>query len=214
MLLTVLCLVLSACAYSRSVLPEGVGLLSSSAVQEPDSLSSQHSPEMTSQPADLSISDFSPSVLSGEVGRQAECALSVLPVGLDREQLILINDNPDVVQIAELSFAEEGAGMVLRLRLAFVGEGKAQITVQSADGKSCSNTLQLEIGGREDSMMVFITPSGGKYHCSASCGGKNAFEVPLSQAIQEGYTPCKRCAGQQMSSLPVTGGRAEAQPAG
>ena len=124
------------CAYSRSVLPEGVGLLSSSAVQEPDSLSSQHSPEMTSQPADLSISDFSPSVLSGEVGGQAECALSVLPVGLDREQLILINDNPDVVQIAELSFAEEGAGMVLRL--AFVGEGKAQITVQSADGKSCS----------------------------------------------------------------------------
>lgn len=41
---------------------------------------------------------------------------------------------------------------------------------------------------------VYITPSGARYHYSASCAGKNARASTLSSARAGGYTPCKKCA--------------------
>ncbi len=42
---------------------------------------------------------------------------------------------------------------------------------------------------------VYRTPSGTRYHLSLSCGGKNAYEVTLDEAVESGLTPCKKCAG-------------------
>ena len=42
--------------------------------------------------------------------------------------------------------------------------------------------------------MVWIPQSGSKYHSKSSCSGMNSpQQVPLSQAISNGYEPCKRC---------------------
>ncbi|MCH5209529.1 MAG: hypothetical protein J1F01_01060 [Oscillospiraceae bacterium] len=41
---------------------------------------------------------------------------------------------------------------------------------------------------------VYITPTGVRYHYSASCAGKNARATTLSSAQASGYTPCKKCA--------------------
>ena len=39
---------------------------------------------------------------------------------------------------------------------------------------------------------VYITPTGKKYHYSASCAGKNAIPTPLSEAQQK-KDACKKC---------------------
>ena len=41
--------------------------------------------------------------------------------------------------------------------------------------------------------VVYITPTGKKYHYSKSCAGKNAIATTLSKAKQS-YGPCKKCA--------------------
>ena len=41
---------------------------------------------------------------------------------------------------------------------------------------------------------VYVTPSGKRYHFSASCAGKNALPTTLSKAEEDGYTPCQKCA--------------------
>lgn len=46
---------------------------------------------------------------------------------------------------------------------------------------------------QQQEQMVYITPSGERYHLDASCGGKNSYQVPISQV--GGRTPCKKCAG-------------------
>lgn len=46
---------------------------------------------------------------------------------------------------------------------------------------------------QQQEQMVYITPSGERYHLDASCGGKNSYQVPISQI--GGRTPCKKCAG-------------------
>lgn len=40
--------------------------------------------------------------------------------------------------------------------------------------------------------VVYITPSGEKYHFSRSCAGKNAIETTLD-AVQDMHEPCKKC---------------------
>ena len=44
-----------------------------------------------------------------------------------------------------------------------------------------------------NSNAVYKTPTGKRYHYSATCGGKNSTETTLEQAIESGLTPCKKC---------------------
>ena len=46
----------------------------------------------------------------------------------------------------------------------------------------------------EDAGVVYITPTGAKYHLRASCAGKSAMEKDFAEAVANGYTPCKKCA--------------------
>ncbi len=41
---------------------------------------------------------------------------------------------------------------------------------------------------------VYRTPTGKKYHLSATCGGKNSYRITLEQAVSQGLTPCAKCA--------------------
>ena len=136
---------LTACSAGRRVLPEGTTLLSRSPSAESDSLSapteeengssesagsgsapswqpeedSSQTETSASEPAGVvgSISDFSPASFDGEVGGQAEyTTLCITPAGLEREQLTLVNDNPEAVAVTQLSFEEEGEKRILLLR--------------------------------------------------------------------------------------------------
>lgn len=44
-----------------------------------------------------------------------------------------------------------------------------------------------------NSNAIYKTPTGKRYHYSATCGGKNSTETTLEQAIAGGLTPCKKC---------------------
>lgn len=43
----------------------------------------------------------------------------------------------------------------------------------------------------KNSMTVYITPSGKRYHYSSTCGGKNSYAVSIDEV--GGRTPCKKC---------------------
>ncbi|MBP3414461.1 MAG: hypothetical protein J6L81_04595 [Clostridia bacterium] len=47
----------------------------------------------------------------------------------------------------------------------------------------------------EDSVpTVWVTESGTKYHSKADCSGMNhAEKTSLNKAVEQGYTPCRRC---------------------
>ena len=45
----------------------------------------------------------------------------------------------------------------------------------------------------KNSRTVYITPTGKKYHCSASCAGKNAMARDYDD-VAGSYDPCKKCA--------------------
>ncbi len=44
----------------------------------------------------------------------------------------------------------------------------------------------------ENSMTVYITPTGKRWHLISTCGGKNSYPVSINNV--GGRTPCKKCA--------------------
>ena len=42
---------------------------------------------------------------------------------------------------------------------------------------------------------VYISKTGKRYHKSSKCSGGKYTQVPISEAISRGLTPCKKCAG-------------------
>lgn len=46
------------------------------------------------------------------------------------------------------------------------------------------------------SSVVYITPTGKKYHFNSGCAGKNSVETTLAEALDKNLTPCKKCVKQ------------------
>lgn len=75
-------------------------------------------------------------------------------------------------------------------------------TTKSNEAATSKETAQKEPSTKEplpqtstNSEVVYITPTGKKYHLKESCAGKNAIKTTLEAAEATGKTPCKKCAG-------------------
>lgn len=61
-------------------------------------------------------------------------------------------------------------------------------------GDSLAEATEEPASGSEQ--MVWISATGSKYHSIPDCGNMNpdkAYQEPVSQALEEGYEPCKKC---------------------
>ncbi|MBE7016378.1 MAG: hypothetical protein E7417_06155 [Ruminococcaceae bacterium] len=41
---------------------------------------------------------------------------------------------------------------------------------------------------------IYRTPTGKRYHIDPQCGGKNSYEITMTEALDAGLTPCSKCA--------------------
>ncbi len=58
--------------------------------------------------------------------------------------------------------------------------------------KSTSALADADAGVTETD--VYRTPSGKRYHFDVDCGGRSSFSVTIEQALNDGLTPCQKCA--------------------
>ena len=65
---------------------------------------------------------------------------------------------------------------------------------QSKQSETGNKTTTKTANKTTDNGTVYITPTGKRYHFSATCGGKNSTAVPLEEALGLGLTPCGKCA--------------------
>lgn len=54
--------------------------------------------------------------------------------------------------------------------------------------------VESEESSTGNSKIVYVSKTGKKYHKLSNCNSATYFEMTLSDAIKEGYTPCLRCA--------------------
>ena len=70
-------------------------------------------------------------------------------------------------------------------------EAAEKVAAEQAAAAATAQAAQ-EQAAAQQSETVYITPSGKRWHRSASCAGKNAREVTMDQVGNR--TPCKKCA--------------------
>ena len=61
---------------------------------------------------------------------------------------------------------------------------------EATTAETIAETTEFEENSPED--IVYIAPTGKKYHLSQKCAGKNATEV-LLEDIKDEREPCKKC---------------------
>lgn len=65
------------------------------------------------------------------------------------------------------------------------------LTYMPKSSSGAGNMLSTE---KQNIITVYITPNGKKYHYSLNCASKNAKSITITEAKEQGYTPCERCA--------------------
>lgn len=78
-------------------------------------------------------------------------------------------------------------------RLAAEQKAAAEKAAQEQAAAEQQAIAEQQAAVQQQERTVYITPSGERYHYSSSCGGKNSYQVPISQVGSR--TPCKKCAG-------------------
>ena len=89
---------------------------------------------------------------------------------------------------------------ILKYRITHTSPGTSEVFVVSMYeyielGDECLG-YSLTVRGLDqtDGRIVYVTPSGEKYHLSESCAGENAIATTLWDVRQYEYEPCGKCA--------------------
>ena len=67
-------------------------------------------------------------------------------------------------------------------------------TPKSQTPSTTNKNTTVSTNTKDDSKIVYVTPTGKRYHYISTCGGKNSTASTLNNAKARGLTPCKKCA--------------------
>lgn len=109
----------------------------------------------------------------------------------------LFNDNGKVIGITTATYAStQNINMAVKAEnvqdLFYSWDGRTSYLDGSK--RSVSVVPTVEMNTADDSIRVYISGSGKKYHNNPQCSGmRNAKEMELLDAIEKGYQPCAKC---------------------
>jgi Copper amine oxidase N-terminal domain. len=81
----------------------------------------------------------------------------------------------------------------------FIIEGTTYLPVRAVssalglDVKWDESTSTVILTAPQDSLSVYITRTGSKYHYNSTCNGGTYWSAPFSTAIGMGLNPCEKC---------------------
>lgn len=119
--------------------------------------------------------------------------------------LDFVSENPKVATIEY----DKDSSISQKVIITPVSDGETYVYIQSKDGKVKSEKIKVVVDIEEETTVsdyeepttdkksgkiVYVAPSGKKYHYSKTCAGKNATERDLDD-VRDVYDPCKKCVG-------------------
>lgn len=99
----------------------------------------------------------------------------------------------DGVLLEAVSVGDGGYGLMFCV---YCYNVQPEITIDYANGYSStgSEVNYPEEHSPASGTIVYITPTGKRYHYDIECGGANSYETDINTAVASGLTPCKKCA--------------------
>ena len=139
------------------------------------------SAECLSDPARVEVT------LTGKAAGTADYTIRAAEGDAQQTGQITVHD-----QAAEQAAAEAEAKAKAEQEAAEKAAAEKAAQEQAAAEAAAAQQAAQEQAAAQQSETVYITPSGKRWHRSASCAGKNARAVTMDQV--GGRTPCQKCA--------------------
>lgn len=73
-----------------------------------------------------------------------------------------------------------------------INSEKSEIETENIE--KVENIIDANTNETHKKNVVYVSKTGKKYHRLSNCNSATYFEISLSEAILQGYTPCLRCA--------------------
>lgn len=135
----------------------------------------------------ISLNENVARIAYAETDSGVSFAFKIIPVAKGETDVYLKVKNADICSAKihiQVTDSQETATTYI-LEKSEESHQTSEATIVSSDA---GNTAEKTYGD-----IVYITPTGKKYHLSQSCAGKNAIAVGYDSAVQT-YEPCKKCA--------------------
>ena len=136
-----------------------------------------------------------------------------VPVDHEADDLISVSSDPEIGYL-KIQKGSDDSRRIIEAEFVTLKTGIVEVYVKASDGKTESKRYTVNVVSDdtdvtpditeetnssaetlgEDTVTVYVTPNGKKYHLKASCAGKNAISINLEDAVSDGYDPCKVCA--------------------
>ncbi len=143
-----------------------------------------------------------------ELGDTIDGITVSLPEGVSAEDVISVSSDEKIAYIRLIR--DDISDRVIQAEVIALSDGIAELYVRSTNGeiKSAKYTVNVFSNGETvntaeetkepiaidpNTVTVYVTKTGSKYHLSKSCAGDNASGISLIDAVGEGYTPCRNC---------------------
>lgn len=133
-------------------------------------------------------------------GEKLFVTIEAQPATLTLDDFILDYDNT-MLEIVGVSSQEVGNEFVIEITIHAIQSGVSDIIIASGYDlfEDADNAEVYVVTVRAldymDGQLVYVTPTGDKYHFSASCAGPNAITTTYDDALVYEYDPCGSCVG-------------------
>lgn len=144
--------------------------------------------------------DTETAILGNGEGLSVEVAAT--PAGLVKDDFLFVSADEGLdYTLEEIRSDQSRNETIARLRISSLSEGyHSFLIISSYDyatmGDDCP-VIPIDIHGlsSRDGRVVYVTPTGEKYHYSADCAGGGAIATTLYDVEALEYEPCGKCVG-------------------
>ena len=149
-----------------------------------------------------------------EVGQSLEVSLTAEGQAPDLTSIQFFTSDPHILTFEASQGSGALAGIVsaesegvAEIYVAASGEQSSSVTVTVTDPARLAAEEQARLAAEEQARLaaeeetesqgqvIYITPTGTRYHYDSHCNGGTYIPSTLEEALARGLTPCKKCAG-------------------
>lgn len=149
------------------------------------------------------------------------CKFTLTPYNMDADVENIIKYCSMSENVARIEYVETNSGVSFSFKVIPVGAGETYVYLKLKNSDVCSEKIRVKVlrdevttttqtvkttqsttteyyskenvSEKTHGNVVYVTPTGKKYHFRQTCAGKNAIGISYEQATQN-YSPCKKCA--------------------
>ena len=137
------------------------------------------------------------------LGQNEGVTITIEAPGIDFTSDDIIIDYDESLLHEDVTVSEDtNKNVTMKIYVTGLGSGETDLTIFTAydlASKSMDDLsgyiLHIHKLDSTDGRIVFVTPTGEKYHFSESCAGENSITTTYYDVISCEYSPCGKCAG-------------------